>query len=67
MARKQPCNYYDEINDELSRLEMCKYAPKGIHWVTNRISWCWKFRHITRVQMESLCDRAIAVMEGGLC
>lgn len=67
MARKQPRNFYAEIDDELTRLELGQYAPRGISWCTNRIDWCWKFRHITRSQMESLCDRIIAVMELGRC
>ena len=65
MAKKSRRDYYAEINEELTRLELGKYAPRGISWVTSRISWCWKFRHITREQMGSLCDRAIQVLEGG--
>ena len=61
MAKKR--DYYKEIDDELIRLENRRYAPKGISWATNRISWCWKFRKITEEQKNNLCDRAIFLFE----
>lgn len=56
-------NYYSEIDKELKRMENFTRPDKGISWCCDRIAWCWKFRHITREQMESLCDRATAMLE----
>lgn len=60
-------NYYDEINDALIRYEEHKsYKTKTMAWISDRISWCWKFRKITREQMEELADRATKIFEEGL-
>lgn len=59
-------DYYTEINKELQSYENYKaYHTKTIDWICNRIDWCWKWRKITKEQMEELADRAIAIMEGG--
>ena len=57
-------NYYIEIDKAISRYE--NYYPwkeKSIEWICNRIDWCWKFRHITKEQMEELADRCCKVLE----
>lgn len=59
-------NYYEEINKALKSLESyCPYPTKDIYWVCDRIDWAWKWRKITREQMEELADRAVAYMERG--
>ena len=55
-------DYYAEIDKALKEHEQGKYAQHEISWITDRISWCYKFKHISHIQMSSLCDRAIAVM-----
>ena len=50
-------DYYSEIDKALSRLEQFKYPLHSIDWCANRIDWCWKWRKITREQMESLAER----------
>ena len=57
--------FYDEIDKALQSYEDYKpYHTRNIEWISNRISWCWKWRKITREQMEELCDRVIKVLEG---
>ena len=57
--------FYDEIDKALRSYEDYKpYHPKKMEWICDRIAWCWKWRKITKTQMEELCDRAIAVNEG---
>lgn len=57
--------FYDEIDKALQSYEAYKpYHTRNIEWISNRISWCWKWRKITREQMEELCDRVIKVLEG---
>ena len=57
--------FYDEIDKALQSYENNKpYHTHNIEWISNRISWCWKWRKITKEQMEKLCDRVIKVLEG---
>ena len=57
--------FYSEIDKALQSYENYKpYHTHNIEWISNRISWCWKWRKITREQMEELCDRVIKVLEG---
>lgn len=56
--------FYSEIDKALQSYENYKpYHTRNIEWISNRISWCWKWRKITRGQMEELCDRTIEVLE----
>lgn len=56
--------YYNEIDKVLKSYE--NYAPyhdRDMDWVANRIDWCWKWRKITREQMEELANRATKIFE----
>lgn len=56
--------FYNEIDKALQSYENYKpYHTRNIEWISNRISWCWKWRKITKEQMEELCDIAIKVLE----
>ena len=56
--------FYNEINEALQSYENYKpYHIRDIEWISNRISWCWTWRKITKEQMEELCDRVIKVLE----
>lgn len=62
--KKEKRNYYKEIDDALKLYEEFKpYHTKDIDWICNRIDWCWKFRHITKEQMEELVDRACKILD----
>ena len=55
-------DYYKEINDVLVEYENYKpWHTRNIDWACDRIEWCWKWKKITREQMEELTDRAIAI------
>lgn len=57
-------DYYKEIDKAITSYEEFKqWHDKSIDWICNRIDWCWKFRHITKEQMEELADRICEVME----
>ena len=57
--------FYDEIDKALQSYEDYKpYHTRKIEWISDRICWCWKWRKITKEQMEELCDRVIKVLEG---
>lgn len=60
-------DYYKEINDALVSYEEFKpYHTKSIDWICNRIDWCYKWRKITKEQMEELTDRIINILKGGV-
>ena len=60
-------NYYAEIDKVLTEYENHKpYHTRDIDWVCNRISWCWKWKKITKEQMEELADRATAILDENL-
>ena len=55
-------DYYKEIDEVLQDYESHKvYPTRKIEWAADRIDWCWKFRKITKEQMEELADRATEI------
>lgn len=62
--KKEKRNYYKEIDEVLKTYEDFKPChTKDIDWICNRIDWCWKFRHITKEQMEELADRVCKILD----
>lgn len=58
-------DYYSEIDKVLKEYEEYKpYHTKDIDWACNRIDWAWKWRKISKMQMEELADRAIQILGG---
>ena len=58
--------YYKEIDKVLKTYEEYKsYHDRDIDWAANRIDWAWRWRKITKEQMEELADRATKIYEGG--
>lgn len=61
---KKTRNYYSEIDNAIKSYEEYKsWHDKKIEWISDRICWCWKFRHITKEQMEDLCNRVCNILE----
>lgn len=61
--KKEKRDYYKEIDDSLKSYEEFKpWHIKSIEEITDRIDWCWKFRHITEEQMTELADRACKIL-----
>lgn len=60
-------NYYEELDNALKSYENFKpYHTKNIDYICNKISWCWKWKKITKEEMEELADRATAIFEENL-
>jgi len=60
-------DFYGEIDKALQSYE--QFKPCHIHnteWICNRIDWCYKWRKITKEQMEELVNRVIAVLDNEL-
>ena len=56
--------FYKEIDNALFSYENYKpYHTKSLEWICSRIDWCWKWKKITAVQKDELCNRAIAILE----
>lgn len=59
-------DYYFEINKVVTEYENYKtYHTKDINWAADRVAWCWKWKKITKEQMETLADRITAIFERG--
>ena len=56
-SRKPEKDYYAQLNRWVSQYEKPGFKEVSSDIITNKICWCWKFRKITREQMEELCDR----------
>lgn len=57
-------DYYNEIDKVLIEYEECKnWHTKNINWAADRICWCWKWKKITKEQMEELADRVTAIFD----
>lgn len=60
-------NYYIEIDTALQAFENFRsYQPHTVDWICDRIAWAWKFKKITKAQMEELSDRIIEVMNSSM-
>lgn len=59
-------DYYRQLSDILSSYERYQYDPIPLSWVSDRISWCWKFRKITEEQMAELCERITRIFNEGI-
>lgn len=58
---------YIKIDSALTRLEQGKYAIHSVDWYIGHIDWAWKWRKITKEQMEELAERACALLDAELC
>lgn len=56
-SRKPEKDYYTQLNRWVSQYENYGFKEVSSDIITNKICWCWKFRKITREQMEELCNR----------
>ena len=59
---RNPNYYYNQIDRAIRQYEEGKYAEHPIGWITDRIEWCFRFKHITDSQKNELIARIMAVM-----
>ena len=66
MAKER--DWYSFIDEILKSYEnYCPTHPKSMEYAANHIDWCWKWRKITKEQMEELADRATTIFEERKC
>lgn len=67
MKQRKEMDYAAQLNRAIREYEDCEdYRPfhqHSIHWIVDRIAWCWKFRKITRKQFEDFSDRVLELLE----
>lgn len=57
--------FYEEINEVLKSYEEFKpYHTKNLSWATDRICWAWKWKKISKEEMEELAQRAENIFNG---
>lgn len=57
---------YKLVLDTLDRLERGMYTGDfDIYWCGDSIAWLWKWKKITAEEKDMLCDRVIALCNGG--
>lgn len=61
---KQRRDLLAEVKDELTRVAYGRYAPKGIDWCCDRLSWMYTFNKAPRDQILELVEMATAIMDG---
>lgn len=57
MTLQQLCNAIDA-------LERGRYCPYTIAQITDKITWLWKWRKISRLEMEVLSNKVIEILGG---
>ena len=57
-------DFYKEIDTALKSYENFKpYHERDIDWICHRIDWCWKWKKITKSQMEELATRTTKILD----
>lgn len=55
------------LREALDAIECSRYSMLSIESICSQIDWLWRFRYISAAEKDELCDRAVAVMDAGLC
>lgn len=55
---------YEKINRWLKQHESYKYTERSLDSIADYIDWAWKWRKISREQMEETTDRICNLFEG---
>ena len=54
---------YQKIDKFLSQHEKGKYTEKSLDDIADYIDWAWKWRKITREEMENAADRVCTLYD----
>lgn len=62
MFKQSENKEYFKLDKAIRDYEEFHYPEHKISWITNRISWAWKFRKISEKEKDSLIERIINIM-----
>lgn len=51
------------IDNTLDKMERGMWTGVSTGYIIDQIAWLWKFKHISRAEMERLADRTINILE----
>ena len=54
---------YQKIDKALKQHENHKYAERSLDSIADYIAWAWKWRKITKEEMENAADRVFALYD----
>ena len=57
---------YQKIDKALKQHENYKYAERSLDSIADYIAWAWKWRKITKEEMENAADRVCALYDAAL-
>lgn len=57
---------YEKIDRALQDHEKGRYAPRSLDSIADYINWAWKWKKITREEMENAADRVCALYDAEL-
>lgn len=59
---KKQKDYYSQIDSWLHQYECKGCGDQKLSKISDKISWCWKWKKITEKQKNDLCDRFLEVL-----
>ena len=57
---------YEKIDRALTQHEKHKYCERSLESIADYINWAWKWKKISRAEMESAADRVCALYDAEL-
>ena len=57
---------YEKIDRALKQHENHKYCERSLDSIADYINWAWKWRKITKAEMEETADRVCALYDAAL-
>ena len=61
-SRKPEKDYYAQLDRWVSQYETKGNGDQKLSAISDKISWCWKWKKITKKQVDELCDRMIEIL-----
>ena len=60
-SRKPEKDYYAQLDRWVSQYETKGNGDQKLSVISDKISWCWKWKKITKQQVDELCDRMLEI------
>lgn len=61
--RKPEKDYYAQINAWLEQYEIKGNGDQKLSVISDKISWCWKWKKLTKSEVDELCNRFVEVLQ----